>query len=640
METDIQDKFFLDYEEKLKKLYHNVTNFKQEIHRIYVELGNILQKDIDNELKNASCGFMDILLLVDYEKEDDINSDKKNCKDDENKNDNRKLGILQLLRKNEKKLEEITNPIREKKGKQGESFSKSLYYLSEINRMLNSVDVVQEFASEMEILSFNSIIIATKAGVRGSGFRSISGYINKLSRDTNQKFQELRDVSEEVLSKYDNYNFLIINTRNLRIERSQLLRSKSLKFFRKSEMQTMKIADSLKTVIENINNTKSGMFGIIIEMQNEDIINQILSNLLNQIEIILDILPEIRKHRKQGLTLPNQETVSDKEVMKNNLLFVSEIDKFLIDKLERVQTNLQKLLNILKDNLTTFHNTISTCYESLNKVSTNLEYDEQSEFVDNFLYRSTDLIKEYQYLVTKLISFQNEINTSGRQFILNLNEVDKIYIKLEDIIERMKSVNVLVKIELVREKIEMDSNTNTGEVMEKMLIRIADYLNNLIKQFRETKDRLGDLMDNMSNSVVRQKNKYLATNKILQDFMQFFTDKSNKCQKGIFESIPPLKAVLFNVDKYIGNVRKEIEKLKSLINEQSLEIKDLNKNIEYVNSKLINEYDTKNPGIDQVTDKKLLDTLMEIEKKQDKASLNKYLEDDFNFEGNDDFIIF
>ncbi len=634
METGLQEKFFIDYEEKLKKLYDNVTNFKQEIHRIYVELGNILQKEIDSELKNASSGFMDILLLVDYDEEQ--NEDDKNKEDEEDS----KLGILQLLKVNERKLDEITNPIREKKGKQGESFSKSLYYLAEINKMLNSVDVVQDFASEMEILSFNSIIIATKAGARGSGFKSISGYINKLSRDTNQKFQELRSVSEEVLSKYDNYNFLIINTRNLRIERSHLLRSKSLEFFRKSETQTMKIADSLNEVIENINNTKSDMFSIIIEMQNEDIINQVLSNLLNQIEIILNILPEIREHRKSGLNIPGEEIMSDEEIMKNNLLFVSEIDKFLIDKLERVENNLRKLLNILKDNLTNFHNTVSTCYDSLNAVSSKLEYEEDSEFVDNFLYRSTDLIKEYQYLVTQLISFQNEINTSGKEFIINLNEVDKIYKKLEDIIERMKSVNVLVKIELVREKIEMDAKTNTGDVMEKMLIKIADYLNNLIKQFRETKDKLGDLMDNMSSSVVQQKNKYLATNKILQDFMEYFMEKSNKCHEGIFKAIPPLKAVLFNVDKYIEKVKREIDKLSSLINEQNLEIRELSQNVKYVNDKLKNEYGIDNPGIDSVTDKKLLDTLMEIEKRQNKASLNKYLEEDFNFEGNDDFVVF
>jgi hypothetical protein len=41
-----------------------------------------------------------------------------------------------------------------------------------------------------------------------------------------------------------------------------------------------------------------------------------------------------------------------------------------------------------------------------------------------------------------------------------------------------------------------------------------------------------------------------------------------------------------------------------------------------------------------IKDKEINELLNEIEKRQDKSSLNKYLNEDFNFEENDNFIVF
>ncbi len=625
MDTNLFFEFVENYKVKISDLIDTFSSFKDKINKIYLELAQILQDDIDGSLKKSSIGFNKILKVIDYKK---VNINNNGTDKEDN------IGIMQLLELNQRNLTEITNPIRLKSDKSSESFSKSLKYLSEINRMMTSVDIVQEFSSEMEVLSYNSIIIASKAGEKGQGFRSISGYINKLSKETNSKFQELKNTSQKVLDKYDSYNFLIINTRNVRIEKGYNIYNKSKNFFTKSKSLTNKISNVLVDINEQIDNTKKSMYNFILELQNEDIVNQILSNLLIQLKFLLEFINTLEKNKLDYINLSDEKTIKDL------YLFFNEVDGFLLDKIKKIKKTLDKLLELLINSLNDFSNITLKCKDSLNSVVDKLDNKSNTDITENFLYQSADLTKEYQNLITQLIGYQGEINTIGNEFLENLNEVDKVYSKLEDIIENMQSVNVLVKIEMAREKIEINKSNDTGVVMEKMLKKIGEYLTNLINNFRNTKDKLNELMKKINESVIQQKNKYLSTNKLLQEFLSEFYQKANFCNEEIKISISSLRQVMENVNYIISKVKNEINSIKNLIQVQNKEIIDLEKNKEKIRNLLKELFNIEEPNINMIKYEDIINLLNEIEKRQNKASLNKYLNDSFDFKEKSNIVIF
>lgn len=609
MNIELNNKFLDDYKIKITNLTQMIKKFRDDIHKTYLNLGTNLHKKVDIALDKTTKEFLDFLLLFDNGTSNKTDED----------------GLLQLLHNYENQLNKLTNPIRKKRDRGSESFSESLKYLSEINSMLQSVDVIQDFASEMEILSINSIILASKSGTKGVGFRSISTNINKLSKETNLKFEDLKKISKQVLDRYNSYNYLIISTRNFRIKKSDIIKNQSNEFFSNSVSVTKDVSELIKKMIKNIKSTKSGIFNIILELQNEDIINQILSNLIHQLYLISEFIQNLEIDHK------NENT-------KNEYLFILEIDKFLLEKIKRVEASLKRLLTLLEQNLHTFSSISKECFTSLDTVSKKLKNDHKNNnyFSNNFLYESKTLAREYKILVSQIIKYQNNINKTGKEFMNNLDKVDKIYYILEKIIDKMKSVNVLVKIELVKENIETLSKSNTGNVMENILIKIDNYLKELVNNFRDTKIKLSELMGQINDSVINQKNKFKYIKNILNEFIDNFLEKSLTFQDGIDESMTRLNSIFNEINIITDFVGSEITNIKALLNLQNNEIRALEGSLESTKNILLENYKIDKPSISEITDKEFLEILEEVEKRQDKASLNKYLEESFNFEDNED----
>lgn len=611
--------YIKDFKSRIEKVSRSIESFKNNLHDVYLRIGNVLHNSIDIALKSTIEEIHSILLLLDN---DDSTQAEVGMT----------MGIYQILRKNFDEISVLTNPMRQKRDRGDESFSKSLRYLSEINQMLTSVDIVQDFANDMEVLSFNSIILASKSGVKGIGFKSISGYINELSRETGYKFQELKKVSRKVLDNYDHYNYLIINTRNLRIETSNKLKHKADVFFDTNLKNTKRSIDSIKKVEKHLKSTKDGIFNIIIELQNEDIINQIISNLIHQIGIINETLSGYDFTEKENL---------DADIF----IFCCEVDKFFIDKFEKIRNNLEKLFSILENNVDDFEDTVNDVEQSIDDILCIAEI-KRKDCAENketgFLDNSTEILEELQKLIKQIINFQNQINDSGKNFLVSLNTVDKIYSNLEDIIERMKSVNVLVKIELVRENIESYSTNNTGNVMESMVSKISDYLGELIDKFRDTKDKLSELMTNIDTSVHKQKERFIIVNTQVQDFLNDYLERISDIKNSILIEINNLKDIIYNIKTELKELKRDMGKLKDLIKNQSGEINIFKEDLDGLKKFLKHNYDINEPNIELIKDKKLLETLIEVENRQNKASLDKYLEDDFDYEsdGDDNVFIF
>ena len=89
----------------------------------------------------------------------------------------------------ERMAAEIENSLKEK-----------LMSSNQVENIGQLTDKILEISSQTELLALNANIEAARAGEAGKGFAVVASEIGKLSQDTTQSAEEIRNISEVVLS--------------------------------------------------------------------------------------------------------------------------------------------------------------------------------------------------------------------------------------------------------------------------------------------------------------------------------------------------------------------------------------------------------------------------------------------------------
>jgi len=75
-----------------------------------------------------------------------------------------------------------------------------------INKMQDVLNVIQDIASQTNLLSLNASIEAARAGDSGRGFSVVASNIRELSENTSKELSNIRDIIGELTSSFEECN--------------------------------------------------------------------------------------------------------------------------------------------------------------------------------------------------------------------------------------------------------------------------------------------------------------------------------------------------------------------------------------------------------------------------------------------------
>lgn len=389
--------------------------------------------------------------------------------------------------------------------------------IEDVLGLTESVDTILNLIDEIDIYSENMLIISTKYGEEGMALARISNEMSSMAQVVNGIGVKLRDYLEKLdVSRQD---FSAVRERIDVISENYLTKMKldiSMKF---NEMmnELKNVSEMVNGILSGSNELESSMKSFVINIQMEDIIRQ-------KIEKILFYLDD------SGIEAGRESRVSEED-------FGPVIMHVVSEQLADIMNDITGQNEEVHRCCTQMSGLLNTVQVRLNKSGEMVDENELNR-MDLVYHRIESLKSDYINYMEDIISGKKKLLHLSMTIIEVLNEFERLFGGISDLIRRFESLNMITRIELARHSVLSrklgGALTSVMTLPEKMKVVLEQSIT-----------RYQGIRKNMVDAVAQ----YSANFKLQEEVLA-----------GCIGSMKKVSVKLYESQKYYWDISNEIER--------------------------------------------------------------------------------
>ena len=453
--------------------------------------------------------------------------------------------VIETLDAAKGSFEGVSVSIRQMLKKDQHHFKQIAEKIEEIENLRKSILEIVEISNDIELLSYNSVFVASRAGSSGAAFTYIATEIKSLSNQTKTLAYKMRQSSDKLMDNYKIFNeeFDSIN-RSIKSRLNNLDQDLS-GVFDKYIAGLKNIAMLIKQTLDRASDAKNHVPAIMISLQAQDLIPQ----LLDQISLINNDLAT-KTHKQLMISssesghLKSIEESSAKSYARAHLAksILNRVTRKLslsVDDFDRKLRVLRQDLNDVEQDRVTMIDFFSNRQSGLtNKSSIELIFDE-----------SAQVLNELVEFINSSTRKKREASHHGLNLKQTLAEIESNFENMRGIIKQFNIIKVISKMEIAREAFLSDNITASSEMFEELTHRMDKNIVIVRSQLDYINHNITSSLDELENNISEQ-------DKII-------VDASGKMQT----SIDNFDSMRSNLNETIKSVGKESTVLFELLDE-------------------------------------------------------------------------
>jgi hypothetical protein len=561
-------------EDQLTKIDEFIDTFNKK-QKTYTELVESLNYVLDNFQSNANGAYKNVAEHVDKMKKEiseritlvSSKLSQLHVVNEKGINEDTQLGALVIETKNS--LEEISNYFINVQKNDEKIFNEIKFHISKVDEVKNSIQSVEELSTDIEILAFNAMIVAAKAGVEGLAFSCITDELKSISNQTLLIVNDLMHQEKDLFNHYNRFQSSISDIEQLQKETNSLLSNDMNQEF-----------DKLLDGVVSIGTVSSGItkeFDQIIPLFNEvlDILEQ-KKSIPTSIDIIKNALKQIEKN-KEELHIQDEYEPSCILQLLVGQTKISKISTRLFEDICSYIDLTADLLNSKYSNLNEKINSVSKSNNALINYFVNQNGEFSYSAISLLFSDCGSSIQNVVDLIKKTIESKQKISETGRALIGHIESLEEQFQFLTKTAKKFNLINISSKIEIAKRKV-LSNHGNISEKIEEITEEIGNTLfktyDQLVMIKKSSEQSLSQFDINLVNQAERSQNfisliqkvsnKYEASENGIKDVVSSFilvTDKFKESMNLTGKDVDEIS----KLKKYPENAVKIFREINSLI---------------------------------------------------------------------------
>ncbi len=442
-------------------------------------------------------------------------------------------------------FEDVSVSIRQMLTKDQHHFKQIAEKIEEIENLRKSILEIVEISNDIELLSYNSVFVASQAGSSGAAFTYIATEIKSLSNQTKSLAYKMRQSSDKLMDNYKIFNDEFDSINHSIKSRLNNLDQDSSGVFDKYFEGLKNIATLIKQTLNRASDAKNHVPAIMMSLQTQDLIRQ----LLDQISLINNDLAT-KTHKQlmisssesgqlKSIEESSAKTYARAHLAKSILNRVTSKLSLSVDDFDRKLRVLRQDLNDVEQDRVTMIDFFSNRQSGLtNKSSIELIFDESSQ-----------VLNELVEFINSSTRKKREASHHGLNLKQTLAEIESNFENMRGIIKQFNIIKVISKMEIAREAFLSDNITASSEMFEELTHRMDKNIVIVRSQLDYINHNITSSLDDLENNIGEQEN--------------IIVDASSKMQT----SIDNLDSMRNNLNETIKSVGKESTVLFELLDE-------------------------------------------------------------------------
>ncbi len=410
-----------------------------------------------------------------------------------------------------KELEQARNKLREASKSIHEMRSVDLTLFRRIQEQVNQIETIHgsitsisKISDDIELLSYNSGFVASRAGVSGAAFTYIAAEIKKLSNRTKKLVNRMRTSTDGLINSYREFNQAIEKINDETDSKLDGIDENLATIFERYHDSLKNIASLLEQSLRRSEDAKKSVFSVMTALQDQDIIRQSLeqvTSLNNRFSketelayqsMALDSIPEV--HR---LEIAEQATAK--------LILMTQIaDPMIKGIIENLENSLKKLvsfLNIFHAEVQDIENDRGALVDFFANAQSDLG-DRSS--IDLIFDESGNVMQELIYFIKQSISKKRDASDLGNCLIQFMNTTESCFEEMQDIVKAFSLIKVASKMEIAREQ-ELSKNiTTSSEMFEELTNKMEEMIVQLRRQLVAANQSIHESLQTLNDNLTLQ----------------------------------------------------------------------------------------------------------------------------------------
>ncbi|MCK8816817.1 hypothetical protein MWH28_05455 [Natroniella sulfidigena] len=422
---------------------------------------------------------------------------------------------------------------------------------SDLLELMGDIKMILE---DVELISLNAIIFASKLEEDGTGFRVVSNNIHQISSVLRNEFEKITAILSQLSNWHQNFQASVteIINRQEEVVKEQVGQVDNVFLKVRESLQT--VNQILRDLMDNVTEVVAPVQDLMVQIQSQDLIRQNFENLIKSLQLIAN---KYQVYLELGQQNPSLERLDYIVFVRKGLELLEQLSINTFDELFMSVDQIVEGMDSLLDSLAEVEDDAQNLaeYFSVGDLVDQQEHgmiDVTFETVHNFTVGIVKSLVEIDQFVDKL---------SGDKKLFNDNffKLGNSIKKVAGQVNRLNRVELLARIELAR--IEQ-RDSGVGEQIEDVVTEVVETVEQNNKLFYELKDELLTDIDEFDRIIVDNQTQINQAATEVEDSLEqleMTNEIINQAVLALSDEIKNLKEELFEISKKI----KSTESLKN-----------------------------------------------------------------------------